>query len=53
MRVCCCLFQILAWDRVPLSQVPMDHIPQLVEQSDRDAVEVTFRTGGDSVGQAK
>ena len=36
----------MTWNNIPFSSIPPDHIPQLVEQSDLDAVAVTVRTGG-------
>ena len=39
------LFQILAWNKVPLSEVPLEHVSQMIEQCDMESVTCTVRTG--------
>lgn len=39
-------FQIFDWNNIPLSSVPLEHIPQMIEHCDMDAVKATIQTGG-------
>ncbi|XP_059089907.1 uncharacterized protein LOC131885769 isoform X2 [Tigriopus californicus] len=38
--------KIFDWNNIPLSSVPLEHIPQMIEHCDMDAVKATIQTGG-------
>ena len=44
-----CPFQIMKWNHVQLSQVPLEHIPMLVEKCATQTVEVTLSSSASKV----